>query len=175
MKKQIGMVLVALIIGMLAAVPASAQESAIIQATASVISSMTVQGTNGLAFGAVTPGIPKAVDKTTAGTAGEWRVTGAPNAEITLDFVLPLNLNHATLGSTMPITFSSTDAAYEDGTGGGQAAPAAQIDPSVQTTANIAADGTFWVWIGGTVAPSVSETSGSYSGDITLTITYTGN
>jgi hypothetical protein len=175
MKKQLCFAVAALVLGVLTAVSAKAQESAIIQATASVISSMTVQGTNGLAFGAVTPGIPKAVDKTTAGSAGEWRVTGAPNAEVTLDFVLPLNLDHATLGSTMPISFSTTDAAYDDGTGGGQAAPAAQVDPSVQTTANIAGDGSLWVWIGGTVLPSVSETSGSYSGDITLTITYTGN
>ena len=175
MKKQFTFMLIALVLASLAPMGAQAQESAIIQATASVVSSMTVQGTNGLAFGAVTPGIPKAVDKTTAGTAGEWRVTGAPSAEVTLDFTLPTNLDHATLASTMPITFSTTDAAYEDGTGGGQAAPAAQIDPSVQTTANIAADGTLWVWIGGTVVPSVSETAGNYSGDITLTITYTGN
>lgn len=175
MKKQFTFVLIALALASLAATEVQAQESAIIQATASVISSMTVQGTNGLAFGAVTPGTPKTVDKATAGTAGEWRVTGAPSAEVTIDFILPANLDHTTLGSTMPITFSTTDASYEDGTGGGQAAPAAQIDPSVQTTANIAVDGTLWVWIGGTVVPSVSESAGSYSGDITMTITYTGN
>jgi len=157
------------------AIPSQAQETAMIQATATVISSMTVQGTNGLAFGAVTPGVNKSVDKATAGQAGEWRVTGNPGAEVTLAFALPTNLDHATDPATMPISFSSTDASYEDGTGGGQSAPAAAIDPSVTSTVNIAGDGSLWVWIGGTVAPSVSETAGNYSGDITLTVTYTGN
>lgn len=167
--------LVAIATAMVLGGNAQAQESAIIQATASVVSSMTVQGTNGLAFGAVTPGVNKSVDKTAAGSAGEWLVNGVAGAEVSLAFTLPTNLDHATDPATLPISFNSTDAAYEDGTGAGQAAPAASIDPGIVSTVNIAGDGTLWVWIGGTVAPSVSETAGSYSGDITLIVTYTGN
>jgi hypothetical protein len=152
---------------------AQAQESGTIQATATVVSSLTVTGSNNLQFGSVTPGTPKAVDKTTIGSAGEWTITGTASAEVTLDFTLPTELSDGA-AATMPITFSATDASYEDGSGGGQAAPAGVINPAVISTVDLSGAGEMTVWIGGTVNPGLAQTGGNYSADVVLTVTYTG-
>ncbi len=158
---------------LLLAVPVQAQESGTIQATATVVSSLTVTGSNNLQFGSVTPGTPKAVDKVTAGSAGEWEITGTASAEVTLDFTLPTELSDGA-AATMPINFTATDASYDDGSGGGQAAPAGVINPAVVSTVNLSGAGDMTVWIGGTVNPDIAQTGGSYSADIIMTVTYTG-
>ncbi len=94
---------------------ALAQERGTIQALATVISSLNVVGTNNLQFGTVTPGINKAVDKSSVGFAGEWLVTGTSNAEITVDFELPDSLATVDSLSFLTIIFSGTDASYDDG------------------------------------------------------------
>jgi len=152
-----------------------AQESGIIQATATVLSALTIRGTNNLQFMTVTPGINKTVDKADVGFAGEWEITGEALVEITLDFTLPdsLILQDSTVG--MPVSFSNTDASYEDGTGGGQTSPAGLLNPHALETRNIGATGYMWVWIGGTVLPRLTQTGGDYSADIVLTIALTGS
>ena len=150
-----------------------AQEVGIIQAVATVVTSMAVQGTHDLDFGSVTPGVPKTVDKASAGTAGEWHITGASSAEVSVTIDLPAALNH-TSAATMPISFNSTSASYDDGTGS-QVAPAGVINPNGPSTLDIGAGGELWIWIGGIVTPSISQTGGDYSADITLTVAYTGN
>jgi len=78
--------------------------------------------------------------------------------------------------AAMDILFLSTDASYEDGTGGGQASPAGTLNPGSTNTQNLnAANGSMTIWIGGQVDPAVSQPGGSYSGDIEVTITLTGN
>lgn len=151
-----------------------AQETATIQAVATVISAMTVTGTNDLNFGNVTPGTPKAVDKTDFGTAGEWSIAGPTAAEVQISFVLPDSLRTAT--TAMQVTFLATDASYEDGTGGGQAAPAGNINPQNTNLVNLSGvDGSMTVWIGGLTSPSVGQAGGNYSADIEITVTLTGN
>lgn len=152
---------------------AQAQEVGIIQAVATVVSSMSVQGMHDLDFGGVTPGVPKTIDKASAGSAGEWRVTGASLAEVSVTFDLPPALVHSS-GSTMLVSFNSTAASFDDGTGS-QAAPAGVINPNGPSVLNVGGSGELWIWIGGTVTPSVSQTGGNYSADVTLTVTYTGN
>ena len=151
-----------------------AQESATIQALANVISALTVTGTNDLNFGNVTPGTPVTIDKATVGSAGEFTIVGSPASEVTLDFTLPDSLRAAG-GEAMDIVFVATDASYDDGTGGGQVAPAAVINPLITETTNIGAAGDITVWIGGQVTPGVAQTGGAYSGTVTLTVTLTGN
>ncbi len=155
---------------------AQAQESAIIQATATVIAGITIIGSNDLVFGTVLPGVNKSIDKATTGFAGEWQISnGTANSEISLTLTLPDSLQHATDPTGMRIVFSSTDASYEDGTGGGQTAPAGIIDPNGPVARRVSATGTMIFWIGGTVMPRLSQTGGDYASDITMTIAYTGN
>ena len=159
----------------LAGVPVMAQESGTIQAIATVVSSLRVTGINNLNFGTVVPGVNKAVDKTDIGFAGEWQVTGEPLAELSVDFLLPSNLYTVDSGASLMINFSATDASYDDGTGGGQIAPAGSLNPNGPSVLNIGADGALSVWIGGVVQPRISQTGGNYSADIILTVAYTGS
>ena len=153
---------------------AKAQESAIIQATATVISSLAIIGTNNLVFGSITPGINKSVLRTSSGFAGEWSLTGTALAELSLTFTLPTDLIHSSGIGTMPISFSSSDAAYSDGTGS-QAVPTGVINPLGPSTANLGVGELMNVWIGGTVQPSIAQSGGDYTASITLSVAYTGN
>jgi len=155
---------------------AQAQESAAIQALATVVSSLSITGDNNLQFGTVTPGISKAVDKSQPGFAGQWSIVGAVGAEITLDFTLPdslLLVGDSTNG--LPISFGLLDASFDDGSGGGQLAPSGVLDPNGLGTERLGASGQMWVWIGGMVNPRISQTGGDYAEDVVLSVAYTGN
>ena len=160
----------------LAGPPVVAQESATIQALATVISSLSISGENNLQFGNVTPGVNKSVDKSEPGFAGEWYITGSPGAEITLDFALPdslLLVADSTRG--LRVNFNNTDASWDNGSGGGQLAPAGVLDPNGMGTEDLGATGEMRVWIGGTVFPRISQTGGDYAEDVVLSVAYTGN
>jgi hypothetical protein len=174
-RRTLSLILVVSILAALAVPSAQAQESAIIQATATVLPSLTIIGTNNLQFGTVTPGVNKSVDKATLGFAGEWSIIGQALAEISLDFTLPdsLILVDSTVG--MRIMFTNTDASYEDGTGAGQTAPAGTVNPLGPSALNLAFDGTLWIWIGGEVLPRLTQTGGDYAADVVLTVAYTGS
>ncbi len=160
---------------LVAAAPAAmGQESGTIQAIATVVTSLSVIPMNNLNFGTIVPGIDKSVDKADIGFAGEWSVTGTASAEVTIDFTLPANLYTADSSAFLRAWFSPSDASYEDGTGGGQVAPAGILNPGGPSTKDIGAGGIITIWIGGTVRPTVSQTGGDYSGDIVLTVAYTG-
>lgn len=176
MKKQIlATFLGALLIVAVLAASASAQERGTIQALATVISSLNVIGTNNLQFGTVTPGVNKSVNKNSVGFAGEWTITGTSNAEVTVDFELPVSLVTVDSLAFLNIIFSGTDASWDDGSGGGQTAPAGVIDPNGPSTLDIGVGGTLMVWVGGTVLPGVSQTGGDYANDVVLVVAYTGN
>ncbi|MEA1980506.1 MAG: hypothetical protein U9N54_05990 [candidate division Zixibacteria bacterium] len=154
--------------------PTQAQENGTIQATATVISAITILGTNDLRFGTVIPGLDKTVDKSSAGFAGEWQISGNSGAEITFDFILPDSIFLVDSSNGMRINFNNTDVSYDDETGGGQTAPAGIVNPNGPSVQNLGAGGTLLVWIGGTVFPGLTQTGGDYAGDIVLSIAYTG-
>ena len=157
------------------ALPTQAQESAINQATATVLSALTILGNNDLIFATVTPGLDKSVDKATVGFAAEWEIAGAAGAELSIDFTLPTDLLLIDSTVTMPITFTNTDASFENGTGGGQTAPAGLINPLGPTAERFGGGGMLFIWIGGTVHPGLTQTGGNYAADIILTVAYTGS
>jgi len=152
-----------------------AQESASIQATATVIAGIVITGEHDLLFGTVLPGVDKSVDKGDVGFAGAWHVNGDNAAEITLDFTLPDSLMHQDSVAYMRIEFTNTDASYDDGTGGGQTVPVAAINPNGPETLVLGATGQMDVWIGGTVRPDLTQTGGNYAAEVILTVAYTGN
>lgn len=174
MKRLINVVGFLLLLFLVAA-PTQAQEVGTIQALATVMSSLTVNGMTNLNFGAVAPGVNKTVDKLTDANAGEWSIVGSASTEVTLEFTLPDSLTHSLGLVKMAVAFAATDASYDDESGGGQGAPTAVINPASVTTANLGAGGTMSVWIGGTAMPTVAQTGGAYSADVVITVTYTGN
>ena len=151
-----------------------AQEAASIQATAQVASTLAITGTQNLRFGMVTPGVNKPVDKTFIGQAGEWQITGAPNAEISLAFTLPDSIQHESGPFGMTIGFAATDASW-DGGGGSQAFPAGVLNPNGPNAERLGFGGLMAVWIGGTVYPRIGQGGGNYASDVVLTVAYTGS
>ncbi len=150
-----------------------AQESASIQATATVVTTLSVNGTNDLQFQSVSLGVNKSVDKTAVGLAGEWTILGQAGAEVTLDFVVPANLISG--ANNLVISFSSTEASYANDPLNDQSNPTAAIDPAVVSTTTLGAGGGLMVWIGGTVNPTAGQASGAYTGTVELLVTLTGN
>lgn len=174
LKRLISLALAIMILS--AATPgAYAQESATIQATATVLAGIAITGEHDLIFGTVLPDVDKSVDKTDIGFAGEWHISGDNGAEISLDFTLPDSLIHEDSVAYLRIEFSNTDASYDDGTGGGQSNPVADINPNGPSVLDLGVTGLMDIWIGGTVRPTISQTGGDYAADVTLTVAYTGN
>jgi hypothetical protein len=175
MKRILSFIILICVIGVLNPVSTQAQESGTIQALATVVSSLQVIGINNLNFGTVTPGVNKSVDKADAGFAGEWLVNGTPSAQMTVDVAIPPVLMHSDSAATLIVTYTSTDASYDDGTGSGQSNPAGTLDPNGQSILMLGLGGTMRVWIGGMVHPTVAQTGGNYAADVVLTVAYTGN
>ncbi|MEX2466273.1 MAG: hypothetical protein WD995_05150 [Gemmatimonadota bacterium] len=149
---------------------ASAQASASVQALATVLAPISVSNLQDLQFGDVIPGVATTIAPS-AGDAGQYAVSGAGVLEVTLDFgTLPATLDHTLSASTLPLSFGAGSAGVGTTTG----VVATTFDPSSTYTANLSG-GDLFVFIGGTVAPDVSQEAGDYEGTITMTVAYTGN
>lgn len=139
-------------------------QSATIQATATVLSAITVTGTN-LAFGNVTPGVNKTVAITDAG-AGQFTVTKAAATSVALTFTLPSNLTFG--ANNLPI---GTWTAGWNNTAN-NAAGATGFTPSAAATTVPSGGANLWVWIGGTVSPGGAQAAGAYTGNVTMQVAY---
>ena len=146
---------------------AAAQATASIAATANVtgFAPLTAAGVNDLDFGAVTAGTPKAPTSLSA-NAGRFNISGQVSTAVTVGFTLPTVLTNGS--NTIPISFSTTDGllwtAY----------------PTTHTTFNPNApfftttdgSGNLVIGISGTVAPPLATVTGTYTGTVTLTVSY---
>ena len=146
---------------------AAAQATASITATANVTgyAPLTASGVNNLDFGAVTAGTPKAPTSLSA-NAGRYNISGQVSTPVTVNFTLPTVLTG--ISGTVPISFGTTDgllwSAY----------------PTTHTTFNPNApfftttdgSGNLVIGISGTVSPPLATTTGTYTGTVTLTVSY---
>lgn len=165
MKRLLQITLVAFIMtGLTTVALAQQSDNDQITANATVIAQLDVTPGNSLDFGNVTPGVSSSV---AYGSGGTFSITGGGGASIDLDFTLPTDLSDGT--NFLPISFSATDANWEDGT---TSSGSNEFDPGAGTTITFPADGDMTVFIGGTVNPGVGQVAGSYTGTITLTATY---
>ena len=152
------------------AVPATAQTSAtasiIANAFVSGVAPLTATGVNNLSFGTVTAGATK-TPSSLAADAGRFNISGQPGSPVTVTFVLPTVLTGPGAG-TIPITFSATDGLRWT------AFPTTFVafDPNAAVLTPLDALGNLVIGISGTVAPPVGTITGSYSGTVTLTVTY---
>ncbi|MBU0984820.1 MAG: DUF4402 domain-containing protein [candidate division Zixibacteria bacterium] len=158
------------------------QDVATGQAIANVLAALSITATTDLDFGNVYQGVAvtAAKDNSTVGTtAGVFTITGEAAAEISVYMVLPAYLATVSGDDRMTVSFNTTDAAY-DNTGNVDPAAfgggVANVDPNNWTTAptDVGAGGTSAIFLGGRVTPSVNQAAGPYSGDITVTVAYTG-
>jgi hypothetical protein len=147
------------------AVAVEAQTSASINATATVLSAVTVTGVQDLQFGNVTPGVDKTVVIADAG-AGRFDVTKAANEGVTLSFTLPTDLSDGT--NNLPI------GTWTGGWNTTQTpAGATSFTPSPAGTNTAATAGTdIFVYVGATVSPAAAQPAGSYAGTVTMSVVY---
>lgn len=137
-----------------------------IQATAQVQTPITVTGTQNLQFGNVFPGVPKAVLYTDAANAGKFSVAGQTSTAVTYSFTLPTNLTSG--GNNLPIGSWLGYVNTANSTAGGSA-----ITPSATpANATLSAGGALFLFVGATVTPAPAQVAGSYTGTVTLTVSY---
>jgi hypothetical protein len=142
-----------------------AQTSADIQATATVLSAVTVTAGNDLQFANVTPGVAKTIGIADAG-AGRFDVIKAATQGVTLSFTLPTDLTSG--ANNLPIG-SWTGGWNTSATPAG----ATTFTPSPAGTNTAATAGTtISVYVGATVSPAAAQVAGSYTGDVTMSVVY---
>lgn len=134
---------------------------------------MTIATIQDLAFGTVPKGVATTVAPAAA-TAGQWQVTGNPNAFVTIAFTLPTQLTNiqALPGSTMPISFDLTSALWRRANN--NPAGATPFSPALGTVGRFGPppNPTLNIWIGGTVNPAPTAKPGIYQGTVILSLTY---
>jgi hypothetical protein len=134
---------------------------------------MTIATIQDLAFGTVPRGVATSVAPAAA-TAGQWEITGNPNAFVTIAFTLPTQLTNiqALPGSTMPISFGLTSALWRRANN--NPAGATAFSPALGTVGRFGPppNPTMNIWIGGTVNPAPTAKPGIYQGTIILSLTY---
>jgi hypothetical protein len=146
----------------------AAAQTGNVNATATVLTPLTVTGVSDLAFGNVYPGVAKTIAYTDATNGGKFSIAGYNAAQVNLTFTLPTNLSDGT--NLLPIGtwtgyYNTTNSAAS---GGSTFTPAAAA-----TTTNLAA-GALYVFVGATVTPAGNQVAGSYTGTVTMNVAYTG-
>jgi hypothetical protein len=124
-----------------------------------------VEWRRNLDFGDVWSGTTATVQPN-SGSAAQWYVEAYFFARMTLDFSLPANLVSA--GNTLPISFASDAAGWSRNSAG---FGMTRFDPAQGATAQAGLFSGVYVWLGGTLAPPVSQPAGTYTGTITLIVT----
>jgi hypothetical protein len=148
-----------------AALPLQAQNSASASVTATVQQPITVTKNNDLSFGAVFPGVNKSI-AVTAGGAAKFTVSGQASTQVNLSFTLPATI--ASGGNNLTInTWTGHYNTLDAPTGGTSFTPSTSA-----TTATLHTDGSLYVYVGATAAPTAAQVAGSYSGTMTMTVVY---
>src|SRR6266571_3805076 len=140
-------------------ISAQGQVNGSILATAQVQTPITVSGTQNLSFGNVFPGVAKAVVYTDAANAGKFSVAGQASTPVTYSFTLPTNLP---IGSWL---------GYEN-TGNSTSGGTAITPSAAPTSSTLSGSGALFFFVGATVTPPANQAAGSYTGTVTLTVSY---
>lgn len=146
---------------------AAAQATASITATANVsgFAPLTASGVNNLDFGAVTAGTPKAPTSLPA-NAGRFNISGQVSTPVTVTFTLPTVLTGP--GGTIPITFATTDGLLWTS----YPTTHTSFNPNAPFFTVTDGSGNLVIGIAGTVSPALATTTGTYTGTVTLTVSY---
>lgn len=147
-------------------------------ATAQVTETTTVSGTvvtpitttvSALDLGELIQEVTSTIATNDAG-ASEFVISGATGKQVTLDFTFDANLTGA--GTNIPVTYTGeySTAGSIAATGTGNHVPSTQLTTNLDGTS-----GDLYFWVGAEVTPAVDQVAGSYSGNLQIDISYTGN
>lgn len=174
----------------LMSVDAIAQTSgnASISADANVVTTVNVTAQTNLDFGSILTSSSSAVPAN-AGTPGKFTVTSTSGIDLSLSFTMPDAGNACNSGTytycllrsggtntvnndLLQLTFGVNDGAWDNVETATNGSAGTTFDPTSGTTTGTTQDGNIAVFVGGTVTSSATQTQGSYSGTITLTVDY---
>jgi len=160
---------VALAAGVVTSVEA---QTASVNATARVLVPIIVVTTEDLRFGDVIQGVNGVVAADDAASA-QFEFRGSTNAEIDMVLTLPTDLDDGG-GNLMPINTWTGRRGVNATRGAGTAFTPVDAASIID---NFGAAGGDWyrIFLGATVVPGVAQTTGSYTGQIDLLVSYTGN
>ncbi len=130
---------------------------------------LRVSALQGVSFGTMLPGVSTVVPRTDGARAAEFDIKGTGGGRVVqLQFTLPAALSGPS-GATIPLSYSAGDAGFS-----AQQSIATQVgfDPRQSYTATLSGNGRASVFLGATANPSTSQTAGSYSATLTLTVAY---
>jgi hypothetical protein len=131
-----------------------------------VTAQVQVNRVDDVRFGNVLAGVAKTVLRTDPSAAGRYDIITPPNAFILIRFTLP-GVMMGPGAVTMPLSFAGTTAGYSDAQSIGS-----QIGFSPATgTIRRSTDGRASVFLGSRVTPAAAQAAGSYTANITLTLT----
>lgn len=162
------------------------------KASATVLAAITVTQAADLGFGNVTPGNAKSVlpngSKGAYGvvsgttTAAQWNVTKGADSEVEVKLTTPkvlagdgantLLVSFATDGEDKEYAVISTGAVDATGFVAFNAEGDAPVTASTGTYSAFFKPDAFSVYLGGKVSPSETQAAGTYTADLTLTVTY---
>jgi hypothetical protein len=129
---------------------------------------LQVSGVQNLTFQRLTPGVPKTVLRTDAVGAARFDLLGGPNRYVLVQLTLPTTMSGPG-GATIPLRYGPGAAGYSET----QAVAAqAAFDPAQSYQARLSNTGQGAVFVGATASPAATQRPGSYTGTITLTITF---
>ena len=181
MNRSVKVILFVLLAAVLA-VPSvvNSQDVATGSATATVLTALAVTSAAALVFGNVFQGVAATIGNGNA-AAGIYAITGNASAILSIYMALPEFVALADGTDKMTISFSTTDASVDTLGGADPTAMVAgagfqNIDPhNFPAAANIGSGGTTNIYLGGKIYPTIDQTAGAYTGDIVLTVAYTGS
>jgi hypothetical protein len=131
---------------------------------------LSATGVRNLAFGDVLPGVPNTVQPTDVTRSGQFDIGGPSLAQVEITFALPTALAGGG-GATTPISFGATSAGYS---ANGSIASQVPFDPRVPFRASLSALGRGTAFVGGLLAPPGTQSAGSYSGSVSVTVALVG-
>src|SRR5439155_22904790 len=117
-------------------------------------------------LGHVFPGVAKTVAYSEPTNDGRVDVTGQASTPVTYSVPSPANLTNG--GNDLPIGSWTGYVNAANSTSGG----AAITPSSTPAGASLSAGGTLYFFVGATVTPPVNLPAGSYTGTVTLTVSY---
>jgi hypothetical protein len=135
--------------------------------TRGVSAQLTVTGLRNLAFGPVIQGIASTVTPNDPVKSGQFEFITPLGSQVRIQFTLPTRLNGPS-GGRLTIAFGTTDAIA---LGQGPTSVPVTFNPNTAQTFNIVSSNRIWVFLGGRVTPTATQTTGAYTNTVTLTIT----
>lgn len=123
----------------------------------------SVSGLSNLAFGSVFTGYTASVAPS-ASSAALFRIAGPKHTQVAMAFELPSALSGP---QPLPIVFGAGSAVWSD-TNSPAGGPS--FDPSLGITLAMPNSRTVYVWLGGTISPTMAQPTGTYSSTITMSV-----